>query len=54
MSREISPVGFRLPQDLKVWLKQQAVKNYRSMNAELIARLEQQRQQHTQLNEKAR
>lgn len=44
MSRDIAPVGFRLPPDLKAWLKTQADKNLRSMNAELVARLEQQRQ----------
>lgn len=35
----------RLPKELKDWLKQKAVENFRSMNGELIARLEQSRKE---------
>lgn len=34
------PLGVRLPDDLKQYLKHQAVDNRRSLNAEIIVRLE--------------
>lgn len=40
-TRAPSPV--RLPEDLKQWLKHKAVDNFRSLNSEIIARLEQSR-----------
>lgn len=44
-----APVGVRLPDDLKTWLKYQAQNNRRSMNGEILVRLEQSRlQQQTQ------
>lgn len=40
-------VGYalRLPPDLKVWLEQQAKANRRSLNSEIVYRLEQSRTQ---------
>jgi predicted HicB family RNase H-like nuclease len=43
-ARKIAPFGLRLPPELKEWLQQQALKNHRSLNAELLARLEQSKQ----------
>lgn len=39
------PLGVRLPDELKQWLKHQAVDNRRSLNAEIIVRLEASRRQ---------
>lgn len=39
------PLGVRLPDDLKQWLKHQAVDNRRSLNSEIIVRLEASRRQ---------
>lgn len=39
------PLGVRLPDDLKQYLKHRAVDNRRSLNAELIVRLEASRRQ---------
>jgi hypothetical protein len=47
-SKRVPPVGFRLPPDLKEWLADQAVRNRRSQNAELVHRLEQSRRQEQQ------
>lgn len=41
MQRVPSPV--RIPEELKQWLKHKAVDNFRSLNGEIIARLEQSR-----------
>jgi hypothetical protein len=41
---KISPVQLRLPDDLKQWLKHKAVDNMRSLNSELVARLQNERQ----------
>jgi len=35
----------RLPEDLKAWLQHQAIDNRRSLNSEILVRLEQSRQQ---------
>lgn len=35
----------RLPEDLKQWLKHQAIDNRRSLNGELLVRLERSRQE---------
>lgn len=37
------PLGVRLPDELKQWLKHQAVDNRRSLNAEIVMRLEESR-----------
>ncbi|WP_426391927.1 Arc family DNA-binding protein [Variovorax sp. R-27] len=39
----LAPSPIRLPPDLKDWLKHQAINNHRSMNSEVIARLEESR-----------
>lgn len=36
----LAPSPVRLPQELKDWLKHQAIDNRRSFNSEVIARLE--------------
>ncbi|MBJ2155300.1 Arc family DNA-binding protein [Variovorax sp. IB41] len=40
---KLAPSPVRLPQDLKNWLKHQAIDNKRSMNGEVVARLEESR-----------
>lgn len=42
-TRTIAPFGLRLQPDFKEYLQQQAEKNHRSLNAEIIFRLEQSR-----------
>lgn len=37
------PVSLRLPDELRKWLKHQAVENDRSLNAEIVATLQAQR-----------
>jgi hypothetical protein len=46
----LAPSPVRLPQELKDWLKHQAIDNRRSFNSEVLARLEESRarQQATQ------
>lgn len=39
------PLGVRLPDELKQWLKHQAIDNRRSLNAEIVVRLEESRRQ---------
>lgn len=39
------PLGVRMPDELKQWLKHQAVDNRRSLNAEILVRLEESRRQ---------
>ncbi|MBI2306119.1 MAG: Arc family DNA-binding protein [Rhodocyclales bacterium] len=46
-NEERKPLGVRLPDDLKQWLKHQAVDNRRSLNAEIVMRLEESRRQDT-------
>lgn len=41
--KKATPLQVRLPEGLKTWLKHQAVDNHRSLNAELIHRLEKSR-----------
>lgn len=41
MNTGIKPFGLRLPPELKQWLSSKAQANHRSMNSELIQRLEQ-------------
>ena len=40
----LAPSPVRLPQELKDWLKHQAIDNRRSFNSEVVARLERSRQ----------
>jgi plasmid stability protein len=37
---KIKPTLVRLPDELKEWLKQRAAENFRSMNGEIVARLQ--------------
>ncbi|MBS9779917.1 MAG: Arc family DNA-binding protein [Moraxellaceae bacterium] len=41
MNRNINPFGLRIPKELKTWLQQQAKLNKRSLNSEILIRLEQ-------------
>lgn len=40
MSRDIAPFGVRMPPELKEYLAQKAQENKRSLNAEIVERLE--------------
>lgn len=40
MSRHIKPIGMRIPEELRIWLREQATANHRSLNGEIVARLE--------------
>lgn len=42
------PLGVRLPDELRQWLKHQAVDNRRSLNAEIVVRLEESRRRETE------
>ena len=42
-NKTLVPSPVRIPEDLKQWLKHKAVDNFRSLNSEIIARLEQSR-----------
>jgi predicted HicB family RNase H-like nuclease len=44
MQQMIKPFGLRLPPDLKSWLSEMAHINRRSLNSELIRRLEESRE----------
>lgn len=44
-ARKIPTLVVRLPEELKVWLKHSAVDNRRSLNSEIVARLEASRKQ---------
>jgi plasmid stability protein len=37
MSRTSTPTSIRIPSDLKEWLETRSIRNFRSMNAELVA-----------------
>lgn len=39
-TKQTAPTPIRLPEDLKVWLKSEAATNHRSLNGEVLARLE--------------
>ena len=43
--KQPAPTPVRLPADLRIWLKHQAVDNHRSLNQEIAHRLEQSRLQ---------
>ena len=47
VDEEKASVRIRLPRELKQWLKRQALDHYRSLNNEIVARLEQSRAQTT-------
>lgn len=38
-AKPIPPIGLRLPDEMRKWLKHQAVENDRSLNAEIYNRL---------------
>lgn len=40
MSRDIAPFGVRMPSDLKTYLEERAKANKRSLNAEIVDRLQ--------------
>jgi hypothetical protein len=40
MNRDIAPFGLRIPTELKTRIEKAAEKNLRSMNAEMVVRLE--------------
>lgn len=40
MRKPIPPVGIRLPEDLRVWLKKAALDNRRSVNAHVLFLIE--------------
>ncbi len=40
MASQIKPFGLRLPPELKQWLSERATENRRSLNAEIIKRLD--------------
>lgn len=42
-TQQLPPTPLRLPPDLKAWLKEQAMVNRRSLNGELLHRIEQSR-----------
>lgn len=44
-AQQISPTPVRVPPDLKRWLQHEAVDNHRSLNSEILHRLEQSRAQ---------
>ncbi|MGE8318344.1 MAG: Arc family DNA-binding protein [Comamonas sp.] len=43
-NKQRAPSPVRIPEDLKQWLKHRAVDNFRSLNSEIVARLEASRQ----------
>lgn len=51
-NKDRAPSPVRLPEELKKWLKHKAVDNYRSLNSEIVARLEQSRKAEEAQHEK--
>lgn len=47
-----APTPVRIPEELKQWLKHKAVDNFRSLNSEIVARLEQSRKAEEAKHEK--
>lgn len=45
MTEQRTSIMLRLPRDLALWVKHQAVDNYRSFNGEIVHRLEKSRVQ---------
>lgn len=52
--QEATPTPIRLPDELKTWLKHAAVDNRRSLNAEMLVRLEESRRQQEQPSQGAK
>lgn len=52
VSKQRAPSPVRIPEELKIWLKHKAVDNFRSLNSEIIARLEQSRKSEEAQHEK--
>lgn len=48
VSRNVPAMQIRVPEELKRWLKHQAVDNRRTLNSEVLHRLEQSRRQEEQ------
>lgn len=48
-ARQVTPTPVRLPPDLKRWLQNSAIENHRSLNSEVLHRLEKSR-----INEEAK
>ena len=38
--RDIKPLGVRMPEELRIWLKHRALDNRRSLNGEIVVSLE--------------
>lgn len=51
MTRSIAPFGIRMPEELKQQLTEQAKKNHRSLNSELVMRLEESLKKELKSNE---
>lgn len=51
-NKTLTPSPVRIPDDLKQWLKHKAVDNFRSLNSEIVARLEQSRKAEEAQHEK--
>lgn len=47
-----TPTPVRLPDELRQWLKHKAIDNFRSLNGEIVARLEQSRKAEEAQHEK--
>ncbi len=52
-SRQKAPTPVRMSDELKAWLKGRAEGNYRSMNSEVVARLEESRRREEAQHEHA-
>lgn len=39
-ARQISPMQVRIPAELREWLKEEAARNHRSLNSEILMRLQ--------------
>jgi hypothetical protein len=42
-TQKVAPLPLRLPEELKLWLRAQALANHRSMTGEVIKRIEESR-----------
>ncbi|WP_332848685.1 Arc family DNA-binding protein [Massilia sp. S19_KUP03_FR1] len=51
MTRSIAPFGIRMPEELKKQLTEQARNNHRSLNSELVMRLEESLKKELKSNE---
>ena len=48
VGRDSPAIQLRVPDELKLWLKNQAAQNHRSMNGEVLKRLEESRSRQTE------